>query len=154
MEDNDFLNQTFETEKKPEPPKAQDPKEIAATFALKELLGVQKNGKTDPRKNANLAGFIAILGGCVGCHDFIFGNPKKGIVKAILGLTGVFIIISIFWSTIDLYNIGCGTYKARTGIPMAAAPWCKKAAFLEAVMAIVLITTAAYNIALFFLAKP
>lgn len=154
MDDNDFLNQTFETEKKPEPPKAQDPKEIAAKFILTELLGVRKNGKTNPRKNANLAGFTAILGGWIGCHDFLFGNPKKGIVKAFLSLTGIFIIISIFWSAIDLYNIGCGTYKTRTGIPMAGAPWCKKVALLEAVMAIVLITTAAYNIALFFQARP
>lgn len=117
---------------------------VASTYLLDQ---------TDGEKNANLVGIMAIIAGMLGVHDIYCGNQRNGILKIIFAAIPIFAPISAIWAIIDIYRIGCGSYKPQRDLPMTAAPWCKKAAFVAALVYFAVLTLILRPLVQFFLIK-
>ena len=48
-------------------------------------------------KNRYTAGILAVLLGVFGVHNFYLGYTKKAIIQLILGLSVVFVYVSVIW---------------------------------------------------------
>lgn len=63
------------------------------------------------------AALFAFFLGALGLHDFLLGNPGRGVLKIILNICGFLVIPYIIWAIItflDLRHISKGTYPTKT----------------------------------------
>jgi len=58
---------------------------------------------------------LCLLLGGLGAHRFFTGYKTSAIVMLLLGITGVFTIISIVWAIIDLINIIMDNFETADG---------------------------------------
>ena len=75
--------------------------------------------------NPNVAALLALFLGAFGVHDFYCKNTKHGLIKLILGVTGIVSIVSAVWGLIDLYHIGRGEYFDGEGEKVGPVSWVK-----------------------------
>ena len=141
--DKDFLSKTFTVEKPNIANKVTKKKSRPQNFLTNQA---------DPQSNANLVGFLATIAGCLGVHDFYCGNNRNGALKLIFSFFGFLSPISMIWSIVDCYRIGNGTYKSKRGLPLAAAPWCKKVAIVEATISFAIAVLIFRQVVKFFMA--
>lgn len=128
-------------------PKAASSQELFLNILIKNF----SLGQTEGEKNANLIGAMAVVAGAVGVHDFYCGNQRNGILKIIFSAFPILAPISAIWAIIDICKIGCGTYKPKRDLPMAPAPWCKKAAIVATFVYFAVLTLILRPLVQFFL---